>query len=180
MPTEGRAWRHIVISTVNSWLPGDPRGFRAEDHKIHSSGDYKNPPPEGEHEGLHRYSRKLSEEAVIIPKNLLETVGRRIVKKLKEHEHRVLVVSVSITHSHWLVELPDSIPAIRKIVGQCKTAASHSIRERLPGRVWGRHGSFKLVDSQEYHRKVYRYILTQKDAWIWSYKDDDEHIDLEA
>src|SRR5262249_17500638 len=51
MPAEGKLWRHVIISTLNSWLPGDPRGFRAVNHKIHSSGDYKNPPP-GEHAGL--------------------------------------------------------------------------------------------------------------------------------
>ncbi len=126
MPTEGKAWRHIVISTVNNWLPGDPRGFRAEGHKIHSSGDYKNPPPEGEHEGLHRYSKKISGDAILIPDELLATVGKRIVEKLKELEHRVLAVSVSTINSHWLVELPDSILAIRKIVGQCMTASSHA------------------------------------------------------
>ena len=27
MPTEGKRWRHVVISTLNSRLPGDPRGF---------------------------------------------------------------------------------------------------------------------------------------------------------
>ena len=26
MPRAGMRWRHVVISTVNSWLPGDPRG----------------------------------------------------------------------------------------------------------------------------------------------------------
>ena len=28
MPEEGKRWRHVIISTLNSWLPGDPRGFR--------------------------------------------------------------------------------------------------------------------------------------------------------
>jgi hypothetical protein len=49
MPLPGMAWRHLVIFTHNSWLPGDPRGFRSQNHKILSSGDYKNPPPPGEH-----------------------------------------------------------------------------------------------------------------------------------
>ncbi len=175
MPTKGKAWRHIVISTYGSWLPGDPRGFRAEDHKIHSSGDYKKLPPEGEHEGLHRFSREISGEPVILPDELLEIIGKRIGEKLKEHGHRVLALSVSSTHSHWLVELPDSMPEIRKIVGQCKTASSHAVRGML-----ARYGSFKRIDDPEYQRNVFRYILNQADAWIWSYKDDEEIIDSEA
>ncbi|HEX3314753.1 MAG TPA: hypothetical protein VHR72_07680 [Gemmataceae bacterium] len=31
------------LSTYGSWLPGNPRGFRSRKHRIHSSGDYKNP-----------------------------------------------------------------------------------------------------------------------------------------
>ena len=180
MPTEGKAWRHVVICTVNSWLPGEPRGFRAEDQKIHSSGDYKNPPPAGEHAGLWHYSKKISGESVIIPKEDYATVGHKIIAKLKELGHRVLAISVSATHSHWLVELPDSISSIRRIVGQCKTASSHAIREHLPGRVWGRYGGFKKVKDKAHHLNVYRYILNQKDAWFWSYKDEENEAKSES
>jgi len=48
-----RKWFHITFSTYGAWLPGDPRGFRAWKHKRHSSGDYTNRPPRGEHAGLH-------------------------------------------------------------------------------------------------------------------------------
>lgn len=174
MPAKGKAWRHVVICTVNSWLPGDPRGFRAEDHKIHSSGDYKDPPPEGEHAGLWQYSKEISGDPVIIPRDQYETAGRAIIAKLKERDHRVLAVSVSATHSHWLVELPDAMPAIRKIVGECKTASPHAIRAQLPGRVWGRYGGFKRVKDKAHHLNIYEYILNQTDAWVWSYKDDEK------
>ncbi len=56
MPTPGKCWWHNILSTHGSWLPGNPRGFRSRNHRIHSSGDYKNPPPLGEHAGLHRLS----------------------------------------------------------------------------------------------------------------------------
>ena len=29
-----------MFGTYSSWLPGDARGFRNRDHRIHSSGDY--------------------------------------------------------------------------------------------------------------------------------------------
>src|ERR1051325_3887554 len=148
MPQPGKLWRHVVIGTHNSWLPGDPRGFRTEDHKIHSSGDYKNPPPVGEHAGLFKYSKRISGAAVVIPTELRETVGRAIVAKLQQEHHRVLAVSVSGMHSHWLVELPDDMPTIWKIIGQCKSASSHAVRKQLPGRVWARQGNPKRINDK--------------------------------
>jgi hypothetical protein len=93
-------WRHVVISTLNSWLPGDPRGFRSRDHKVHSSGDYKNPPPTGEHEGLYNYSKEISGSPVVIPRHLREAAGRAIRRKLKKRNLRVLAVSVAGMHAH--------------------------------------------------------------------------------
>ena len=82
MPAEGKRWRHVIISTLNSWLPGDPRGFRTVKHKIHSSGDYKNPPPPGEHAGLFLYSSKISGETVVIPKELRDAIGIAFVDEM--------------------------------------------------------------------------------------------------
>ena len=38
------------------------------------------------------------------------------------------------------------------------------------GRVWARDGSYKPIDTVEYQHKVFHYILRQKNAWTWSYK----------
>jgi REP element-mobilizing transposase RayT len=171
MPKPGMRWRHVVISTLNSWLPGDPRGFRTMDHNIHSSGDYKNPPPKGEHSGLHEYSKKISDNPVIIPRELRETVGRAILAKLEKLNHQVLAIAVAGMHTHFLVELPESITKVRHIVGQCKTTSSHAIRSQLPGRVWGHRGKFEAVDDSKYQRNAFSYILRQKNAWIWSFRD---------
>ena len=72
-------------------------------------------------------------------------------------------------HAHILVELPDNIPEIRRIIGLCKTAASHAIREQLAGRVWGRYGSFKLINDKRHHVNTFNYILVKQDDWVWSY-----------
>jgi REP element-mobilizing transposase RayT len=166
-------WRHVVISTVNSWLPGDPRGFRSREHKIHSSGDYKNPPPPGEHKGLYNYSKKISGDPVVIPRDLRPVVGQAVLGKVKKLNYRVLAVSVAGMHAHLLIELPDDRRLIRHVIGQCKTVSSHAIRHRLPGRVWGAGGGFTPVDDPEHHRNVFNYILKQRDAWIWSFKDEE-------
>ena len=75
-------------------------------------------------------------------------------------------------HSHALVELPDNTQQIWHILGQCKTKASHAIRDVLPGRVSAHKGKAKPVDDPKYQRNVYQYILDQTDAWIWSFKDE--------
>jgi REP element-mobilizing transposase RayT len=170
MPGEGKRWRHVVISTLNSWLPGSPRGFRAVDHKIHSSGDYKNPPPPGEHAGLHRYSKKISGEPVVLPEELRRLIGRVIVDELYRLGHRILAIAVAATHCHILVELPDDMKEIRRIVGECKRKASVEVKKQLPGRVWAHDGKYGKVDSADHQRNTYRYILNQEDAWVWSYK----------
>src|SRR6266849_268543 len=103
MPKPGMCWRHVVISTVNSWLPGDPRGFRSRNHKIHSSGDYKNPPPKGEHSGLYQFSKRISGEPVVIPQELRPVAGRAMIRKIRKLDYQVLAVSVAGMHAHMLV-----------------------------------------------------------------------------
>src|SRR5258705_8154128 len=140
MPKPGKRWRHIVISTHNSWLPGDPRGFRSEDHEIHSSGDYKNPPPPGEHAGLFKYNKDRCGDAVVIPSDCRESVGKAILAKLSKLDHQILALAVAGMHVHALVELPDDVKEVRKILGQCKTKSSHALRDQLPGQVRGAGG----------------------------------------
>src|SRR5438067_2338545 len=107
MPKPGMRWRHVIISTHNAWHPSDPRGFRTKDHKLHSSGDYKNPPPPGEHAGLHSYSKRISGAMVVIPRALRPIVGNAMLDKLKKLQYQCLIISVAGTHAHMQVELPN-------------------------------------------------------------------------
>jgi REP element-mobilizing transposase RayT len=170
MPKEGLQWWHVIISTYNSWLPGDERGFRSRDHKIHSSGDYKSPPPADEHAGLRRYHQQHAGEVVVIPQECRETVGQAILAKLNKLGYRVLVISVAATHSHWLSELPEDEREVRLIVGQCKTKSSHALRHHVPGRVWAYRGKNIRVKDREHQLNAYGYILKQEGAWIWDFK----------
>ncbi|MSQ95774.1 MAG: hypothetical protein EXR98_14630 [Gemmataceae bacterium] len=173
MPAEGMQWWHIVISTYKSWLPGDKRGFRSPDHKVHSSGDYKKPPPIAEHAALRAYHNQHSGNPVIIPADQLEAVGRAILAKLQKKKHRVLVLSIATTHSHWLVELPNDYEETKQIVGQCKSKSSHLIREIVPGRVWAAGGDFNRIKDRQHQLNVLGYILKQKDAWIWDFRKEE-------
>lgn len=168
MPGPGLRWRFVTISTYASWLPGDPRGFRSRRHKVHSSGDYRRRPPPGEHAGLHRHSRSISGRPVLIPRRCRAVVGEAVRRKLQKLGHRVLAISVSGMHAHFLVELPDDPRAVRHVVGQCKTVASHAIRRDCPGRVWGHGGSFQPINDRSHHGNAYVYCLRQRHAWAWS------------
>src|SRR5436189_277231 len=106
MPQPGLRWWHVIINTRSSWLHGDPRGFRSRNHRIHSSGDYKTPPPPGEHAGLLRYHQKRAAARITIPSAMRQRIGEEIIAFLTDRGYRVLVVSVSGEHVHILVELP--------------------------------------------------------------------------
>jgi len=174
MPSPGNKWRHVVFYTLNSWLPGDPRGWRSKKHRTHSSGDYKDPPPPGEHAGIFQHSKKNSGETVVIPHGSRKAVCMAIMEKLKANGHPVLIVAVGAYHVHLLVELSDDPATVKSIIGNCKRASSHTIRDVLPGRVWAHGGKFDRVEDEEHHRNVYGYILDhiEEGAYVWSYRPE--------
>ena len=166
-------WRHVIISTRRSWLHGDGRGFRSRKHRIHSSGDYRNPPPEGEHGGLHRYHEKRAKgDAIKIPRRLRAELGRAVVGKILAAGYRVLVLAVSAKHLHVLVELPVDPARTRRIVGTWKTVRTKATREALPGSIWGEGGKYKPVKDRGHQRAAFKYIRDDQGAgaWVWTYK----------
>ena len=60
-------WYHLILSTYGSWLPGDPRGFRTRHHRFHVEGDYKDPPPPGRYEKMHKQSQHSLRFAPVVP-----------------------------------------------------------------------------------------------------------------
>ena len=162
-----------MINTRCSWLPGDERGFRSRDHRIHSSGDYKNPPPEDEHEGLREYNEEQSGDPIVIPPDLRPVIGKAIVKNLLGRGHRTLAIAISEIHGHLLVELPDRVDEIKIIIGWAKQKSSAAVTDRMPGSVWGEGEGYKPVDSRAHLLKAFDYILTDQGpgAWTWSFRE---------
>ena len=173
MSLPGTWWYHVTINTVGSWLPGDPRGFRSRGHRIHSSGDYKSPPPPGEHEGLFAYSKRICPNAVTILASARGSAGGAIVRKLEEQQRRLLAVSVGGHHAHLLAELPREEQERWDVLRDCKRASSHVVRKELSGRVWGGRGKLIAVKDRAHHQRVYEYILrhASERAWVWSFRD---------
>ncbi|MFO0864971.1 MAG: hypothetical protein U0744_10020 [Gemmataceae bacterium] len=155
-----------MVSTYRSWLPGDKRGFRSRDHKIHSSGDYKEPPPLDEHAGLRAFHAKDGSK-VVIPFDVKELLGRKILAKFEKLDLRINAVSVSSTHSHWLAELPADRTEAKRVVGEIKAIAGQAVRKLIPGGIWARGAKLTPVDAPRYQRNVYFYIIRQDDAWVW-------------
>ncbi|MFI4860307.1 MAG: hypothetical protein ACIAXF_06450 [Phycisphaerales bacterium JB063] len=173
MPSPGKRWYHIIFNTRSSWLPGDPRGFRSRNHRKHSSGDYKHPPPDGQHAGLHRLIRGKAQPMVTLPADLFEPIGRTVVLKSQSQGHGLLALAVDRHHVHVLAELPDSRKQVKTIVGSWKQRASHAVRDRLPGEIWSKSCDPLLIKDIEHHQQVYRYIMghAQQGAWVWSFRD---------
>jgi len=175
MPTPGKAWHHIIFNTRSSWLTGDPRGFRSRNHRKHSDGDYKSPPPAGQHAGLHRMVREASRSAVKLPKQLWPVIGEAVLDKCVEQDHRVLVIAVDAMHVHLLVELPSDRKAIKQLVGSWKQKASHAVRDQLPGSIWSKSCDPILIKDRAHHVRAYRYIRdhAQQGAWVRTFKDEE-------
>lgn len=174
MPAPGMRWRHLILNTRGAWLHGDERGFRSRGHRIHSSGDYKNPPPSDEHEGLRRYHAARSGEPIGIPEAVRGAAGLAFVERLRKEGCRVLALAVAGRHLHGLAELPDHPPTIRQIVGRCKRHATESMKPFLQGSVWSEGGEFRVVDDRDHEHNAYGYILIRQgaDTWTWSYRDE--------
>lgn len=174
MPSPGKCWYHVTCSTYNSWLPGDPRGFRSKQHKIHSSGDHRNPPPKDEHAGLHAHAKSISGDAILLNQAQRAVAGEAVKQTLQKHGHKLLVLAVGGTHVHLLAELPSVLQEAEDVIGYAKVSASMRLNKTLPGRVWAKGCNPKPIRDQTHQHNTFRYILDHSDegAWVWSFRDE--------
>jgi REP element-mobilizing transposase RayT len=162
-------WFHIMWSTYGAWLHGDPRGFRDRFHRIHSSGDYKNPPPAGEHAGLHRYmSGIMHKDRVVLDASCRAFALDAILDKVSRLGLLVICASVSATHVHLLARLAhDTIP---DVVGKLKRHSSHALRNVIPGQIWGARREAKPIRDRAHQLNAFNYILDhagKEGAAVW-------------
>jgi REP element-mobilizing transposase RayT len=179
MPEPPLHWVHVIVNTHASWLHGDRRGFRARRHRIHSSGDYRHRPPEGEHADLRAYHAARSPKPVTLRFDLRVRVLRAFVEKMRSMRHRIIACFVGDTHLHAVVELPANYAQVIATVGVCKQKASHAIRDELPGTVWSRNGEYKRIKDPSHLRNAYGYVRTRQERGtiVWSHRADENWID---
>jgi hypothetical protein len=153
-------WRHVIVNTHGSWLHGDPRGFRSRDHRIHSSGDYRNPPPKGEHQLLYEFQKARCPEPVVIAPELRPVIARAFSDAMRDAGWETAIVSVSATHLHALSKLPEDRSETKVAVGDAKRLASRSVKRQMPGSVWSAGGTYKPVVTAAHYREAFEYIRT--------------------
>jgi hypothetical protein len=171
MPARWDDWVHAIISTYGTWLPGDPRGFRDHDHRVHSSGDYKRPPPSGEHAGLHRYARERSGPEVVIPVVLRRPVAEALGEKLMSIGCPPRILAVGKVHGHILLRV--GAADAKPIVGRAKQLASHRVRVELPGTIWAQGCNVVRIEGESHYRWVVGYIEKHRreGASVWIHPD---------
>ena len=164
-----------MVNTCCTWLHGDERGFRSRGHRIHSSGDYRNPPPSDEHAGLRGYHERGSRDPVRFDLAIRILILGAFVRKLRLLGHRVIAASVGEKHLHVLAELPHDLDEIRRIMGKCKQRASHAVREALPGSIWSEGGEFKWIKDNAHLHNAYNYIRTKQEPGtvVWSHRPEE-------
>ena len=168
----GCCWWHLILSTYGSWLPGDARGFRNKEHRVHSSGDYRHRPPVGEHRQLHEHAQKSTSAAVIFSPTQRRDAGQAICQSIKRANVQCLALAAGPTHVHLLVEYDWHWEAIEKLAGRLKQTSSFQLRETIPGRLWAGRGRPIRIRDRDHHRNVFHYILNhgQKEgAWVWRF-----------
>jgi len=167
-----RKWFHITFSTYGSWLPGDARGFRSWRHRVHSSGDYKNPPPPGEHEGLRGYAQaRMTRPPVTLTREQRRTCVLAMVEKLQEKGAEVLAIPVGARHVHVQARIENH--TARKIIGLAKQTASHRIRDEIPGTIWAGRSRTEPITNKNHQQALFHYIVRHRreGAFVWTFRD---------
>ena len=85
----------------------------------------------------------------------------------------ILAISVGPTHAHLQVQLENNYRKALQYTGKIKQAASHAVREVLPGTLWARGGKPIAIRDREHQIQVYRYIQThaKHGDWVWTFQD---------
>lgn len=175
MPRPGLRWHLVTINTFGTWLHGSPRGFRSRHHRIHSNGDYRNPPPAGEHAGLRCYREERSRSPVHLSHDLKPIVGQSLRDDLAKRGYRVLAVSVCFDHAHLVVELPEGPRQVRSVIGDAKKHVSRAVKRWLPGTVWSAGCDARPKDRKWALAGAVRYVRNCQGAgsWTWSFRDEE-------
>jgi len=166
------AWYHAQLWCYGQWLPGDRRGFRSRDHKLHSSGDYKHRPAEGEHSRLYRYTRpRLSQAPVTLSEPQRPVIGELARRWFEIKSYRLIAIAVGGVHTHLLAELPtgEEDATIGKLKRYCSAQGS-KVDPSIPSKLFAEGGEPIPMRHPQHMSEVYPYIIDKhaaEGAWVW-------------
>lgn len=165
-------WYHCNGNTYGTWLPGDPRGWRSHDHKIHVDGDYKSPPPMGSDDGLHKYSQHLMKsKAVILSQYQCQKALIIWVSALEHYQLQIAAIAISSYHWHVLAQFPDHQPRIT--IGKVKSWCSKQLDRPKP--IWAAKCRCQPIADAKHWNNARKYILKHihQGASVWPTMQDD-------
>jgi hypothetical protein len=164
---------HGICTYWRQWLVADERGFRSDNHKIHSSGDYKNPPPVDEHSGLRQFVKEhLGGNPVQLLPPEYPVVGSAFVLKLFKINAPVRCLSCGPTHVHVMYH--SHAKDAKDDMAKAKQYASLQLKTR-PGRIWARDCSVDHIENAAHESNLWGYILKhakKEGAWVWRFDHD--------
>ncbi len=167
-------WYHIMGNTFGTWLPSDPKGFRARHHREHVDGDYKNPPPKGKYDARWKRSKHLMKrEPVYLTAALRERAVDEFVSSFKKWRIELRILPIDRLHVHALLRVPDHNP--RHWVGLAKKESSaYTKRDGLaPGvGLWAVRCKCLLISNRAHFDRVADYIRDHeaRGASIWEWE----------
>src|SRR5689334_3448394 len=159
-------------NTYGTWLPGDPRGFRTERERRHVEGDYRNPPPRGQYEALHRSMREsMNRDPVHLSVPLRAMARDEFLQSFATWHIEVASISVGKIHFHVLARFPNHDP--RRYVGLAKKESAANLRRSGQvgwGGLWGEKSECIPIRGDAHLWKAFGYILDHKQqgSAVWS------------
>ena len=164
---------HAICTYYGQWLPGDERGWRSPGHRIHSSGDYTNPPPSEEHAGLRRWVRaRMKSPPVRLRADQIPVVGSAFIDKMFKTGCEVRVLACGATHLHVLFASPqcDVMPTL----GKAKQYSSLKLADHR-GQLWAGGAKIIRIRNWRHAERVFNYICShalKESAWTWRCDED--------
>ena len=165
-------WYHCMGNTYGTWLPGDARGFRTQWQREHVEGDYRNPPPKGKYENLHRAARgRMTRAPVYLSAPQRPLVLDELLKSLRKWRIDVAAMSVGRVHFHMVARFPQHNP--RHFIGLAKKESSAYLKQRAlapTGGLWAERCECVPVSDLDHFWEAFKYILdhAKQGSAVWN------------
>jgi hypothetical protein len=173
-------WFHCTGNTYGTWLRGDPRGWRARDHREHVEGDYRHPPPTGTYDKLQARSQRLMKrDRVVLSPALREVACRLMGQSLLKDGVELIDLCVSARHWHTLARFRpvnsrrDDRREPRILLGRAKARAATAMGKSglvAPGGIWAIRCRCLPVRDRAHQLSIVKYIRKHalQGAAVWS------------
>ena len=166
-----RHWYHCTGNTYGTWLPGDPRGWRSRNHRVHVPGDYKNPPLVSFHHIHRRSQRAQKHPPTRLTRAQREEACRLWGQALNFYNISFEALAISAIHWHLLICCPDDEP--RAHIGRLKSWSSRNLRRAGlvgSGPLWAQGCRAEPIRDAKHFENCQQYIRRhyEQGAAVWS------------